>query len=283
LETLPREWIAALRFVQAVMVPSRFCQAVVQRYTSKPVLVVPHPVRDAPVVGQTDRENRSFRVVGVFSFGSSFVRKNPVALVDSFRRAFGDDPACELVLKTSYGARYEDEKAKLLAKIGESANIRLVDDLWTERQVAELIGSASLYASLHRSEGFGLPIAEAIMAGTPVLATAWSGNTEFCSADDYYPVNFDLVPLVDSHSDYQQIEDARWAEPSTDHAVAQLRRARAESAGTGKIKARSAKRALQSYLSLWNYERALAVLESPQRSAPNHEHAGRQARRTASR
>jgi glycosyltransferase involved in cell wall biosynthesis len=257
LEALPAEWVNALKFVQAVIVPSRFCQAAVQRYTAKPVLVVPHPVDASLFAPQRPEASDVFRVVNIFRFGSSFERKNPIAAVRAFRAAFGDDRTAELVLKTSYGDRYAADKARLLAEIGSAANIRLIDAVWSEAEMAALVQSASVYLSLHRSEGFGLPIAEAIMAETPVLATAWSGNEDFCSRHDTYLCDYTLVPFRDTHPDYEQVANARWAEPSVAHAAEQLRHMRDN---PDPARARRAKRALQQHLATWDYERALQTI-----------------------
>jgi glycosyltransferase involved in cell wall biosynthesis len=262
LEELPAEWIACIRYVHAIMVPSRFCQRAVARHTSKPVLVVPHPITaaaDASAGGH--RPNRPFRVVNIFRFGSSFARKNPLALIEAFLRAFGDDQDARLVLKTSDGDRFPTELALLRAAIGGRPNIELIDEVWPPKRVAELLRSASVYASLHRSEGFGLPLAEAIMAGVPVVATDWSGNTDFCDPDTSFPVDYRLVPFRDRHGDYEEVRDARWAEPSAEHAAAQLRRVRAEPS-SARVKAEHARQALQRHVASHDYGGALAALAS---------------------
>lgn len=258
LEDLPREWIEAIRFVNAVMVPSVFCQQAVQRHTSKPVLVVPHPVARLPE-NPRNHEGRTFRVVNVFRFGSSFERKNPIALVKAFRAAFGSDPDARLILKTSDGARFPADMARLQRVATGMSNVEIVDEIWEEARVASLIRSADLYASLHRSEGFGLPLAEAIMAGTPVLATNWSGSTDFCAPEHTFTVDYVLVPFADSHPDYEQVAGARWADPSVEHAAFQMQRARDDRAAA-RAKAREARRALCGHLEAHSYARALAVL-----------------------
>jgi glycosyltransferase involved in cell wall biosynthesis len=260
LERLPAEWIACIRFMHAIMVPSRFCQSVVARYTDKPVLVVPHPVE---LIGPESMAghvaNDVFRVVNIFRFGSSFTRKNPLSLIEAFVRAFADDAAARLVLKTSDGMRYPTELARLRAAIGDRRNIELIDEVWPEDQVARLLRSAGVYASLHRSEGFGLPLAEAMMAGIPVVATDWSGNTDFCHADNSFPVDYRLVPFGDNHGDYDGVKDARWAEPSAPHAAAQLRRVRDEPSAARHM-AEHARRALRRHITAHGYVSALATL-----------------------
>ena len=258
LESLPPEWIAVLRFMHAIMVPSRFCQAAVRRYTAKPVVVVPHPIwleRDDTV--PRVRADGKFRVINVFRFGSSFERKNPIALVRAFHLAFGDDARVELVLKTSDGARFPQEFNRLRAAIGAS-NIVLIDEVWSERRVAELMQSADVYASLHRSEGFGLPLAEALMAGVPVIATNWSGSTDFVTAQHSFPVEYKLIPFCADHGDYEQVRGARWAEPSVHHAAEQLRRVRNDP-DASRRKASAARDALLRHCAAQGYQSALAA------------------------
>jgi glycosyltransferase involved in cell wall biosynthesis len=219
-----------------------------------------------PTEGAGQRPRERFRVVNIFHFGSSFERKNPLGLVQAFRGAFGDDPGAELVLKTSYGDRHGDEKARLIAAVNGAGNIRLIDEVWGEDRIGALVRSADVYASLHRSEGFGLPLAEAMMAETPVIATNWSGNIDFCPSEQIYPVDYDLVPFRDDHPDYAQVADARWAEPVIAHASQQLRRVRADGE-TARHRARAAKHSLRAYLASTGYEQALQLLFDPREAS----------------
>lgn len=260
LEQLPAEWIAAIPFVDAIMVPSAFSKAAIEPHTSKPVLVVPHPLPvERAAERQVEAASSRFRVVSIFNFGSSFQRKNPLAAVRAFRQAFGDGSDAELILKVSDGHRYAADRSRLEAEIGSSANIRLIDEIWAEDRLRTLLRSADAYISLHRSEGFGLTIAEAILEGVPVVATNWSGNTDFCPPDLCFPVDYTLVPFDDDHSAFSGIGQARWAEASVDHAAAQLARVRdnpeAARGAADKLRERFA-----AYLSESTYRNALARL-----------------------
>lgn len=261
LEVLPREWIDAIRFVDAVLVPSTFCKAAIERHTEKPVLVVPHPIAVGrnPVHHRDSGTKKPFRVVSIFNFGSSFERKNPLAAVAAFREAFAEDENVELILKVGDGNKYPTDRDRLRAAIGAPTNIRLVDEVWDEARLEAFLASANTYLSLHRSEGFGLTLAESIAAGVPVVATNWSGNTDFCRPDLCFPVDYRLVPVKDHHLSFAGIQDAVWAEPSVAHAAAQLRRVR-DDQDAARAAALRLKDHFRDYLALSTYQAALARL-----------------------
>ena len=270
LEVLPREWIEAMDFIDAVLVPSTFCRRALQQHTDKPVIVVPHPLTIDGVEICDEGPDRCglFRVVSVFNFGSSFERKNPVASIGAFRQAFGNDTSAELVLKVGDGDRYPADRQKLVDAIGHSKNIRLVDEIWDEGRLTDFIQSADVYLSLHRSEGFGLTLAEAVIAGVPLVATGWSGNMDFCRPDLCFLVDSKLVPVRDAHPSFKELTNALWAEPSIEHAASQLRVVRSDGAAA-QAKASRLREHLRSYLSATTYQNALAQL-APQGTA-SHE------------
>lgn len=221
---LPSGWLKALDRVDAVLVPSTFCQTTVANSTDKPVLVVPHPL--AIVDGRgTDGvlpDRSRFRVLTVFNCGSSLYRKNPWATIRAFKRAFGTDPDAELILKIADGRQHVADLARLAADVGDAPNIRIVDEMMDADALDALMRSADVYISLHRSEGFGLTVAEAIMREVPVIVTDWSGTTDFCPPSLAYCVGYDLVPVDDPHPVYAELQGAQWAEPSVEAAARHL-------------------------------------------------------------
>lgn len=220
LPALPSEWRTALDHVDAVMVPSTFCQATIAAVTDKPVIVVPHPV---PVVAgrvaSSPERASPFRVLSVFNCGSSLYRKNPWASIRAFKRAFGSDPDVELILKIADGNHHRADLSRLHSEIGCAQNIRIVDELMGAESLDALLRSADVYISLHRSEGFGLTVAEAIMREVPVVVTNWSGTADFCPPYLAHCVRYDLVPVNDPHPVYHQLKGALWAEPSVEAAA----------------------------------------------------------------
>lgn len=228
LEEIPREWQRALHHINAVFCPSEFTSKSIRRYTQKPVLTVPHPVRvEEPsaalsVRGKLGIPKDTFLVSNIFSFGSAMERKNPEAAIDAFLSVFSGNDKAMLVFKTNSGGESADKKA-LLEKIAPHSNIRLVDHIWSRDELMSFIRESDIYLSLHRSEGFGLPIAEAMMVGTPVITTNWSGNTDFCNADNSYLVNTDMIPVQSEHPEFSQLGSLVWANPRMDEAVAALK------------------------------------------------------------
>jgi glycosyltransferase involved in cell wall biosynthesis len=186
----------------------------------RPVHVVPHPVAVAAPPPRPLRDPSRFTVLCPFDAGSSLSRKNPEAAIAAFRRAFGDDPSTRLILKTQRLAELPAHSARLRGLL--APNIELRDGTLDEAGMEALFGEADLLLSLHRAEGFGLSLAEAMRRGIPVIATGWSGNADFLTPAVGIPVPWHLVPAEDPQRTYHQ-PDQRWAEPDVDAAAAGLR------------------------------------------------------------
>jgi glycosyltransferase involved in cell wall biosynthesis len=260
LEALPADWVAAIAYVDAIMAPSEFCRAAVARSTDKPVYVVPHPADpDLPLPARQRGDNAPFTVLAMLNFGSSFARKNPLAALRAFKLAFGADPTARLIFKTSGGHRYPRELADLRAEAGDMSNVEVIDEVWSAEKLFQLYRNVDAYLSLHRSEGYGLTIAEAMLMECPVVVTAWSGNMDFCAENTAFLINYTLVDFKDDDPSYAQVKQARWAEPSADDAARVLRMLRAEPE-LGRRKAQAARRGLLEYTRTNSYKRAVTAL-----------------------
>lgn len=218
LEAIPEEWIKAIRYMNAIFTPSRFTTNVISKYAKYPVITATHPVtRGDTTPGMRARLNipeHAFLISNIFSFGSAMERKNPMGLISAFIQTFSGIEDAHLVLKANAGAN-TPEKQELLQTIAGHSNIHLVDQHWSRADVLGLIESSDLYASLHRSEGFGLTIAEAMLLDTPALVTAWSGNVDFCNEENSFLVNYKPIKVNSSHPEFSEFENATWADADT--------------------------------------------------------------------
>jgi len=229
LPIVPADWRRGARFVHDLWVPSRFTAAALQSVLPGRVHVVSHPVAlDAEAKADGNRArfgipNDAVVVLVSANLASSFERKNPVGAIRAFQAAFGNRPDRVLILKTGNPDHFPDESARLFASIAGAANIRVLTEVLTAEGTRTLTASADIVLSLHRSEGFGLVIAEAMAQGKPVVATGWSGNMDFMDETNSVPVPFRPVPVVDPRGVYDG-PGALWAEPDVDFAAEQLRR-----------------------------------------------------------
>ena len=233
LPVAPPSWRAGLRFVHSVWVPSQFTAGAL-----RPMLpadgrialhVVPHPVAAAPPVpAAMDRASFGLPADAVIvlvsaSLASSFTRKNPLAAIAAFRAAFGDRTDRLLLLKLNHIDHFPEDFASVRAAVAGATNIRIETRVLPYADRHALTACADILLSLHRSEGFGLVLAEAMLLGVPVVATGWSGNMDFMDAESAALVDFRLIPARDPRG-VMQVAGAVWAEPDIAHAAGHLRR-----------------------------------------------------------
>ncbi len=165
----------------------------------------------------------AFVFLFVFDFHSYLERKNPRALIEAFRLAFGDRDDVVLVLKSAHAIDL-DTGAPITQVQEEAArlkNVRVLDTVLAREDLDALFATADCYASLHRSEGFGLPIAESMSRGTPVIVTAYSGNMDFTTPTNSLLVKYRLVEIERDHGPYRK--GNLWADPDLEHAAELMR------------------------------------------------------------
>ena len=157
----------------------------------------------------------------VFDYESVLQRKNPIGLIHAYRRAFGPEDGTALVLKTINGGRRPDAAAVVREAADQRPDIVFLDQHLDAVQMRGLFGLLDCYVSLHRSEGLGLTIATAMAAGTPAIATGWSGNMEFMNSQNSALIPYDLTEV--GPGAYPYPPDACWAEPDLDAAAHAMR------------------------------------------------------------
>ena len=166
------------------------------------------------------RDDR-FMFLFTFDMASLMARKNPLAAVAAFRRAFRRDEPADLVIKLARGSESPADLTALTAAC-KASGVRLIDELMPRSDLLALMAACDCYVSLHRSEGLGLGMAETMLMGKPVIATAYSGNLDFMTLESAYLAEYERVPIPETVSQYPR--GSHWAEPSVEHAAELMRR-----------------------------------------------------------
>lgn len=226
LETFPQGWLPAFDHVDEIMVSSAFVEQAIREVCDKPVTRVPLPL----IVGDDSGLQRchfglredDYVFFCSFDFNSSVARKNPCAVIEAFRQAFprGDEKVA-LLIKSSNGDRHLALLLQLVALASADKRIVVRDDLLERADLQALHRCIDVYVSLHRCEGFGLGMAEAMCIGKPVVATAYSGNMEFMTADNSCLVDYRMIAVPPG--DYPYGEGQQWADPDLGHAARHMR------------------------------------------------------------
>ncbi|MEO6323531.1 MAG: glycosyltransferase family 4 protein [Thermoanaerobaculia bacterium] len=226
LPELPAHLAAAAAPLREIWAPSAYIQDAIGRAVSVPVVHMPHGVSIGELVSCTPQElgvpSGRFTFLCLFDLASVVDRKNPLGAVEAFRRAFDASSTASLLVKAGGAEGHAAEYAELERQLRGIPNVHLTSRMLPRAQLNGLLASSDALVSLHRSEGFGLVLAEAMALGKPVVATGWSGNMDFMNAENSCPVNYELVPLERSYGNYAA--GSRWAEPDVAHAASLMRR-----------------------------------------------------------
>ncbi|MEO7274735.1 MAG: glycosyltransferase [Vicinamibacterales bacterium] len=192
-----------------------------------PVYTMPLPLlppRTAPALtrAQLGLPADRFVFLFVFDFLSVMARKNPLGAIDAFCAAFAPGEGAVLVLKSINGDMRIADLERLKRAAAHRSDILIRDEYLSADDKNALLAACDCYISLHRAEGLGLTLAEAMALGKPAIATGYSGNRHFMTGDNSLLVEYHLIGACDQCGPYPL--GARWAEPDVQHA-AQLMRA----------------------------------------------------------
>jgi glycosyltransferase involved in cell wall biosynthesis len=211
--------------VDEVWVGSEHVRRAIAAVTDKRVERLPVPVV-APQPSWRDRASFAigpgYAFVFTFDFLSVIERKNPQAVIAAYRTAFGPDDGATLVLKSVNGHQRVDELEALRAAAAGRPDIVVLDEYLTRADQAALLAACDCYVSLHRAEGFGLGMAEAMALGKPVIATGYSGNVDFMNAANSILVGYDRVAVPPGLAIYPA--GSEWADPDVEEAAAAMAR-----------------------------------------------------------
>lgn len=226
LESIPDAWLPAMELVDEVWVASEFIQNALVRVTNKPVRRIPLAVKVPSVHADRSRfgfDESQFVFLFSFDFHSYPERKNPSAVVSAFKNAF---PSMRsdvlLVIKTINGDKLTEAYEKLVLEAASDERIVVQDVHLSQADMSLLMASVDAYVSLHRSEGLGLSMLEAMAMGKPVIATAYSGNLEFMLPGNSCLVGYERVAV--SAGSYPFGQGQSWAAPDISQAACFMRK-----------------------------------------------------------
>ncbi len=249
--------------IKGVFTFSDFCTSYFSSIAPKqvPVFKIPFPfplfnINNAP--RNITRNNWGFSqddfiVFFNFSFGSCYERKNPETAIDAFVQAFPNEKNTKLVIKTAHSAFAKAKLEALMKKItdsGQEGRVIIVDKHMPHVELLNLIAASDVYLSLHRGEGMGLGMLEAMAVGTPVICTNYGGNTDFCKPNTAFLVDYSMVPVKTDLPLYRYVKE--WADPDVSQAASYLRLIY-ERPELGRQKAKAATAFINDYYDTTNF------------------------------
>jgi len=220
-EDFPARWGNRFAYFDEIWVASEFCRRAIGRPSPIPVVLMPPAVTVDRVAARTAAAGTVFTFLTLCDAASGPERKNPQGAVRAFAAAFPGGREARLQVKISNASKAPG-LVDSLRQAAKSANVEIDDSLSNRSDVESLLAECDAYVSLHRSEGFGFPIAEAMALGKPVVATDYSGSRDFVDDASGFPVPFRAVTLDRAVGPYDA--GTRWAEPDEHQAAAAMRR-----------------------------------------------------------
>ena len=229
-DRFPTAWLSAFDYFDEIWTPSRFSVDALSTVSPRPVRRMPLLIDVTPTPNASrqtfDLATDRFLFLFVFDYLSCVDRKNPLGTVQAFTHAFAADEPVTLVLKCANSDFDPEAHAALEREVASRPQIQMIDQYLAREQVIDLLAISDAYVSLHRSEGFGLTLAEAMCLGKPVIATHYSGNTDFMNPANSLPVGYRLITLEEDAGPYAR--GTHWADPDIEQAAHQMRRVYAD-------------------------------------------------------
>src|SRR5262249_8911953 len=228
MDKIPESWGTAALQIDELWAATNFVGNALKAHFKKPVFTLP-PGVELPPFARRGRDHfgipqEKFAFLFAFHMLSIMERKNPLGLIRAFARAFRREDAVVLVLKTTFGESHHPYLIRDLRRAATQidAEILVIDEIYSQDETLSLMDACDAYVSLHRSEGLGLTMAEAMLLAKPVIATRFSGNVDFMNDLNSLLVDCRVIPVGRFIQPYEA--DMRWAEPSEEHAARLMRR-----------------------------------------------------------
>ncbi|MCF7687569.1 MAG: glycosyltransferase family 4 protein [Cephaloticoccus sp.] len=221
LPEFPDSWVPACAYFDEIWCPSDFARDAIAMKVALPVITMPHAISFARPTG--DLRPRfglpadKFLFLVLYDLNSYSERKNPGAVIAAFRQSGLAGPGAALVLKVHNVPGNEADLRALQAAVADLPRTIIIAETLAREEVYLLEAACDCYVSLHRSEGFGLAVAECMYLGKPVISTDWSATAEFVNTANGCPVNYTLCKLERNYGPYGKGQT--WAEADVDHAA----------------------------------------------------------------
>ncbi len=218
----PPDWPDLSLVIDEIWTTSEFSrQSLLKAGYKIPIQIVPHTI---PTLPRRTRKPGPFTVLVMADARSGFMRKNPAGAVAAFLQAFGSNTDAKLILKlTGKGSALVNFDARTRELIDSHANIEVIDGHLNQNEINSLFDRTDVFLSLHRAEGFGIPMLEAMARGIPVIATAYSGNMQFMNENCAIMIGYTLTATMND-AVYGHYTSAQWADPDIEQAAQALKR-----------------------------------------------------------
>ncbi len=224
LPAFPPEWQPAFDRFHEIWTYSNHCAEAISAVSPIPVIKIMPSISLAESALERAALNLpkdKFIFLFIFDFSSRIERKNPLAAIQAFKQAFGQDNRVLLIVKSSNSKNFPEAQASLNSAIANHSNIKHLDGYLSKEKINGLLYNCDCYVSLHRCEGFGLTMAEAMFYGKPVIATSYSSNTEFMNVGNSFLVKYKLIPIEQDCGPYKK--GNVWAAADVEHAANLMR------------------------------------------------------------
>lgn len=228
LPEFPDSWLPSLDYFDEIWCPSNFVNNSIALKSPLPVITMGHAISFARPEG--DRASIRARLglpadpflfLCLFDLNSYTARKNPGAAVEAFRKSGLAGTAAALVIKVQNAAANAADFAAISRSVQDIPGTVIISETLSREDIYALEAACDCFVSLHRSEGFGLAVAESMYLGKPVIATGWSATSEYLNSENGLPVRYSLVELAENHGPYAK--GSTWADPDVEHAAKLMR------------------------------------------------------------